>query len=82
MNIHIYYEPYLLNLLNIIFYRCIQSLCKIGQEDPILDVGCGNALLLIQLVIIFYSLLCYIYIYYNIHFFLFKKKNQIQIRLN
>ncbi|XP_025422837.1 EEF1A lysine methyltransferase 2 [Sipha flava] len=29
--------------------KCIQSHCKISLEDPILDVGCGNALLLIQL---------------------------------
>lgn len=34
------------------FYRCIQTHCKILQEDLILDVGCGNALLLTQLVII------------------------------
>lgn len=37
-----------------IFFRCIQSRCKITREDPILDVGCGNALLLIQLVIIIF----------------------------
>ncbi|KAL4111870.1 hypothetical protein QTP88_015747 [Uroleucon formosanum] len=29
--------------------KCIQSNCKINLEDSILDVGCGNALLLTQL---------------------------------
>jgi len=29
--------------------KCIQSHCKINQTDFLLDVGCGNALLLIQL---------------------------------
>ncbi|VVC40374.1 Protein-lysine N-methyltransferase Efm4,Methyltransferase domain,S-adenosyl-L-methionine- [Cinara cedri] len=29
--------------------KCIQSYCKLSREDPILDVGCGNALLLTQL---------------------------------
>lgn len=60
-----------------IFYRCIQSQHNISQNDPILDVGCGNALLLTQLVIIF--IFYFLYLYFKL--ILLQNNNSYQAKL-